>query len=84
MPFQTSHEPHMATLPSYESDLATLQARCVDYPATVSIETFVHCNAAYDFCPYPQLTRKGDLMSDALFEKIIEDLESIPVRIDSM
>ena len=50
----------------------------LDWPAIVHMETIAVCNAACDFCPYPQLERKGAKMSDALIEKIISDLADIP------
>jgi hypothetical protein len=62
----------------YQSHLDQLHSRCLDYPAVVSIETFAYCNAACDFCPYPNLTRKGEKMPDALIDKLIADLEEIP------
>jgi hypothetical protein len=62
----------------YQNYLDQLHYRCMDYPAVVSIETFAYCNAACDFCPYPNLTRKGDKMPDALIDKLIADLEEIP------
>jgi hypothetical protein len=68
----------MTNISEYQDHLAGLYQRCVDYPATVSIETFVSCNAACTFCPYPQLARRGDRMTDALIDKIINDLTQIP------
>lgn len=54
------------------------RARYLDWPAFVHLETIALCNAACNFCPYPQLERKGERMSDALIEKIIGDLTDIP------
>ncbi|MCC7312590.1 MAG: radical SAM protein [Sulfuritalea sp.] len=68
----------MTTPADYPSYLDQLHSRCMDYPAVVSIETFAYCNAACDFCPYPNLIRKGDKMPDALIDKLIADLEEIP------
>jgi hypothetical protein len=68
----------MSDLLNYQFYLDELRKSCIDYPAVVSIETFVQCNAACRFCPYPQLTRKGERMPDTLFEKIIKDLCDIP------
>ena len=42
----------------YQIYLDSLKSRCIDYPAIVSIETYAYCNAACNFCPYPNLTRK--------------------------
>lgn len=50
----------------------------MEYPAHVHMETMAKCNAACVFCPYPDLERKGAQMSDALVEKIINDLTDIP------
>jgi hypothetical protein len=50
----------------------------LDYPRAVHLETLALCNAGCDFCPYPRLDRKGTRMSDALVEKVIDDLGGIP------
>jgi len=50
----------------------------LDYPALVHVETQAVCNAACNFCPYPNLERKGVRMSDALIDKVIGDLADIP------
>ncbi len=50
----------------------------LDYPREVTIETLALCNAACEFCPYPDLERQGACMSDDLVEKILGDLEDIP------
>lgn len=57
----------------------------IDYPAVVTIETFMKCNARCTFCPYPVMAEQGiraeDKMSTALYEKIINDLKDIPPQI---
>jgi hypothetical protein len=53
----------------------------LDYPRVVHLETLALCNAGCDFCPYPGLERKGTRMSDALIEKVIDDLTGIPADI---
>src|SRR5579863_2971458 len=53
-------------------------SRYLDYPYEVTFETMVLCNAACEFCPYPTLSRKGDVMSDALISKIIDQCRSLP------
>lgn len=63
---------HAAYRAAYERLAAS--RRFLDSPQFVSIETFTYCNAACDFCPYPDLPRKGDRMPTALFEKIIGEL----------
>ncbi len=55
-----------------------LQKDYMDYPALVHIESLAQCNASCSFCPYPTMDRKGTRMSDALIEKIIDDLTAIP------
>ncbi len=50
----------------------------LDFPRHVHIETQAICNAACNFCPYPSLERKGEVMPTELFEKIIDDLSAIP------
>jgi len=50
----------------------------MDYPMNVQIETVGRCNAKCDFCPHSELDRKTEAMSDDLFEKIVNDLSSIP------
>jgi hypothetical protein len=52
----------------------------LDFPAVVSIETLSLCNAICDFCPYPGLERKGEVMPDSLIRKILDDLSSISER----
>ncbi len=64
-------------------DLAKLRlSRYMDFPKEVHIETFAYCNAKCSFCPYPTMTRQGDKMSDALINKIIEDLRQIPADLE--
>lgn len=75
-----------ASLPAgaRQAQLDLEMLRCsvfMDYPKAVTIETFTKCNAACVFCPYPTLERQGTMMSDALFDKIIEDLRAIPAEI---
>jgi len=50
----------------------------MDYPTEVTIETQAVCNAKCSFCPYNTMERRGDRMSDALIDKIIDDLKAIP------
>jgi hypothetical protein len=54
------------------------QNNYLEWPAIVHMETAAVCNAACSFCTYPTLERKGVKMSDALIEKIINDLTAIP------
>jgi MoaA/NifB/PqqE/SkfB family radical SAM enzyme len=49
----------------------------VDTPLDVQIETLTLCNAKCTFCQYVELNRIGDRMSDAIFEKILCDLEKL-------
>lgn len=50
----------------------------LEYPAHVHIETMALCNAACNFCPYPNLERQKTIMPDELIAKIINDLTAIP------
>lgn len=62
----------------YPAAVGELNARYMDYPRVVSVETQVKCNAACLFCPYPVSPRKGQELSERLFLKIIDDLSVIP------
>ena len=53
-------------------------SRYVDSPLIVQIETLTLCNAACTFCQYPDLTRKGDRMSDEMVNKIIDEIAMLP------
>lgn len=53
----------------------------MDYPKTVTIETYAKCNADCVFCPYSSMERKGTRMSDELFDKIVSDLTAIPPHV---
>lgn len=50
----------------------------MDWPKEIHLETLALCNAKCSFCPYPNMERQGDRMSDELIEKIIGDLEAMP------
>ncbi len=53
----------------------------MDYPRNIGIETVGRCNATCFFCPHDQLDRRFTAMSEALFEKILEDLSAIPPEV---
>ena len=53
----------------------------LNYPQQVHIETQTVCNARCTFCPYVELERAGQRMSDELFMKIVNDLTDIPEHI---
>lgn len=58
-------EPHFSTAEArLDLDGRRLSAsrEWLDDPMIVSIETFTRCNAACDFCPYSDLSRKGSRM----------------------
>lgn len=63
---------------NYQSGFLYLKNNYIDYPQSISFETRALCNAACDFCPYPTMERKGEIMSDDLIEKIIQDMTDIP------
>lgn len=52
-----------------------------DYPREIHIETYSLCNARCGFCPYPGLERKGQQMSEALWQKIIGQLADFPTQL---
>jgi hypothetical protein len=60
--------------------LALRNGPYLDFPARVNIETMALCNAACDFCPYPGMEGRGEVMPDELIEKILGELEEIPNR----
>lgn len=49
-------------------------ARYLDQPYEISVETLALCNAACTFCPYPTLERKGAKLSDVMMESILEQV----------
>lgn len=53
--------------------LAAMRSAHMDYPIEVSVETLALCNARCTFCPYPTLTRKGERMSDATLERLVDE-----------
>ncbi len=53
----------------------------LDYPVLINLESYTSCPAACTFCTYPTLERQGTRMSDALLDKIINDLKEIPREI---
>lgn len=61
-----------------QSVLAMRRSSALDFPAHVHLETMAQCNAACNFCPSPELERRGVVMSDALIEKVVNDLCDIP------
>lgn len=50
----------------------------IDYPAEIIIETTGVCNAHCIFCPHENLPRKNLYMDDALFDRILCQLQEIP------
>jgi len=63
----------------YDAGIAKLRhSYCMDYPAHVHLETLARCNASCNFCPYPNLNRQHAKMSDALIDKVLNELTEIP------
>lgn len=62
----------------YVQDYLHARAIHIDYPRNIQIETVGRCNANCTFCPHEQLDRKFDEMSDELFDKIVDDVATIP------
>jgi hypothetical protein len=50
----------------------------MDYPRDIQLETVGRCNANCTFCPHEGLDRKFDEMSDELFNKIVDEVATIP------
>ena len=46
----------------------------LDQPQQVNLETLALCNARCTFCPYPGLERIGTKMSDALLDRLVEEM----------
>jgi len=70
-------------LEKYQANVDQLRASpYLDYPRHVHLETYAHCNAICDFCPYTEIARKGTRMDGGLIEKVISDLEDIPKDVD--
>lgn len=62
----------------YDQKVMNLKEHFLEYPRWISIETMVKCNAKCSFCPYPISPRKGEMIEDELFYKIIDELSVIP------
>jgi len=62
----------------YQSSYLVLRSRHLEYPRNIQLETSGRCNAKCTFCPHEQLDRKSQVMSDALYEKIIREASAIP------
>jgi len=45
-----------------------------EQPNEVSIETLAQCNARCTFCPYPTLERIGTRLSDAVIDRLIDEM----------
>jgi sulfatase maturation enzyme AslB (radical SAM superfamily) len=72
-------KPGPETIEAYREILSGRRdSRYMDYPYQICFESMSLCNAKCNFCPYPSLSRKGAVMSDALIEKILSDCRSIP------
>lgn len=56
--------------------------RALNFPNNIQIETTSRCNAKCEFCPYPQtsLTQPNGVMSQDLFEKIVDEISYYPVH----
>ena len=69
----------MTNIQAYQQSFLSLRKGSgLDFPIHVHIETQAICNAACNFCPYPRLERKGEVMPTSMFEKIVDDLTAIP------
>jgi len=63
----------------HEADMATSRELFRNYVRVVEIENHSYCNRTCWFCPNAQIDRHSEniLMADAVYEKILSDLESI-------
>lgn len=62
-----------------EREVAQLrQQGNIDYPVSVIIETLAKCNARCVFCPYTEIARQGEMMPDALLDKLIDEMAAFP------
>ncbi|MFK7779068.1 MAG: SPASM domain-containing protein [Gimesia sp.] len=63
----------------YDVSIARMRhSHYMDYPRHVHLETLARCNASCNFCPYPNLNRKHTKMSDALIDKVLNELTELP------
>lgn len=53
----------------------------IDHPASIIVETLAKCNARCVFCPYTEIPRQGELMPDAMLDKLIAELETFPLDV---
>jgi hypothetical protein len=71
--------------PALASEILDAMEACIPrYPLKVQIQTTTHCNAACRMCPYPDITQadgfKHARMDEALFSRILEQLQQWPVE----
>lgn len=66
------------TDPGYIRQWLEWRVRHLEFPRVIHLETVGRCNAKCNFCPHPQLERRFDAMSDALFEKIVKEASGFP------
>lgn len=62
----------------YVQQYLVARAIHMDYPMNIQLETVGRCNANCTFCPHEELDRKFEEMSDELFNKIIDEVGTIP------
>ncbi len=68
-----------SVLDSYIAKFARAKSsRYLDFPYCVHLEISTLCPAACNFCPYPALERKFNVMPQELIDKILAELEAIP------
>ncbi|GAB4375956.1 MAG: SPASM domain-containing protein [Elainellaceae cyanobacterium] len=80
--FQHLSEREKISFERYQKVVQSWQSsHYMDYPQQVHIETQTVCNAKCVFCPYVELDRVGQRMSDELFTKIVNDLTAIPTSV---
>ena len=64
--------------------LEQMEACLPTFPLKIQIQTTTRCNAACQMCPYPEVTSQAEfehqIMSETLFDSLIEQLRNQPVE----
>lgn len=66
---------------SYVKEYQYYRSAHMDFPRNIGIETAGFCNAKCTFCPHGTLDRKRQVMSDVIFNRILQGLKEIPTHI---
>ncbi len=52
----------------------------MEYPYQVAIGLFAQCNAACNFCPYPDMDNKGEKISTDAVYKMLDEIAKWPLQ----